>query len=131
MIKKFRVYDCIDCKWLDKGVYLSPYDTMIESNSWFGYVKLGLGADHRYIIHRNTEMTDCNNRHIFEGDICKAKDDDFYGIVTYVSEECSYLLLDMANQKWYPLGSMYSDKVEVIGNIVDNPHLFKEMVEKI
>ena len=122
MLKRFRVYDYFERKWLNEGIYLSPFDIVTEAKGLFGYVKLGLGLDSRYIVHRNIEMVDKNERQIFEGDVCKADDGKFTGVVAYVPEECAYVLLDTIHNRWYPLGAMYQDRLEIVGNVIDNPN---------
>lgn len=121
MLKRFRVYDYFERQWLNEGIYLSPFDIVTETKGLFGYVKLGLGLDSRYIIHRNIEMVDKNERQIFEGDVCRVDDGKFAGIVSYIPSTCSFVLLDTINSRWYPLG-LYSDHIEVVGNVIDNPN---------
>ena len=129
MKKMYRLYDNFDRKWVTDHAYLSPFDIVIEEGGWmkklFGFVKLCLGSDVRYTIHRSTGMRDKNDRLIFEGDICNVKDGEFTGIVSYVEEHCAYYLLDHQNAKFYPLGEAYHDVVEVIGNVIDTPELIK------
>ena len=73
-------------------------------------------------VGQYTGLTDKNGKKIFEGDICKHRSNysgDFViSIVTYTDGQ----FLSMVNEN---SGFNLSDKLEVIGNIHDNPELLK------
>ena len=120
----FRVFDNKEKKWVKEGIYLSPNNDLSTSKkALFGTEKLSLASDNRYIWHRDIGLTDKNNKLVFEGDICKAKDGVFTGVVAYVREHAAYYLLDDEHMTYYPLGVQYMDMVEVIGNIFENQDL--------
>lgn len=67
-----------------------------------------------------TGLTDKNGKQIFEGDICKHRS-DYSGeyIISVVAYEDGEFLAMVGNNSAFCL----SDKLEVIGNIHDNPEL--------
>ena len=119
-----RVFDNVEKKWIRENIYLSPNnDLFISKRLPFGIEKLSLVSDSRYIWHKDIGLNDKNNKLIFEGDICKAQDGVFTGVVAYVREQASYYLLDDEHMKYYPLGIEYMEMVEVIGNVCENKNL--------
>ena len=129
MERMYRVYDNFTHKWV-KDVLLAPNDIVIPKNGilrkFFGLMKLKLGSDYRYTMHKATGITDMNGVTLYEGDICSAKDGEFIGIVTYVPEHCAFYLLDHKNAKFYPLGSDYIELIAIIGNVFENPDLIEQ-----
>lgn len=122
----YRVYDNKEKRWVKEGIYLSPNnDLSISKKALFGIKKMSLVSDNRYTWHRDIELRDKNNKLIFEGDICSCKDGVFTGVVSYVREHAAYYLLDDENLTYYPLGDEYMDKVEVIGNVLENQDLLQ------
>lgn len=120
----FRVYDNKEKRWVREGVYLSPNnDLYVSKKTLFGTEKLSLVSDNRYIWHRDIGMSDKNSRLVLEGDICKAKNGKFIGVVAYVAEHAAYYLLDEEHLTYYPLGVEYADMIEVIGNVIENQDL--------
>ena len=73
-------------------------------------------------IGQYTGLTDKNGKKIFEGDICKHRS-NFSGkyIISVVTYTDGYFLA-MADEN---SGFDLSDKLEIIGNIHDNPELLK------
>ena len=73
-------------------------------------------------VGQYTGLTDKNGKKIFEGDICKHRSnysgEYIISAVTYTDGE----FLAMVNEN---SGFSLSDKLEVIGNIHDNPELLK------
>lgn len=99
-------------------------DEWAESEYPFGTIHCG-AVVHDFItetIGQYTGLTDKNGKKIFEGDICKHRS-DFSGeyiisVVTYTDGQ--FLAIADENS-----GFNLSDKLEVIGNIHDNPELLK------
>lgn len=98
-------------------------DIFVCKQGWFKRYSLKLLPDHRYVVHRCVEIKDKNDKDIFEGDICVAKDGVFTGVVTYVPEHASFYLLCDAESTFYPLGFEYQELLEVIGNVIENPEM--------
>ena len=73
-------------------------------------------------VGQYTGLTDKNGRRIFDGDICKHRSNysgnTVISVVTYTDGH--FLALVCENS-----GFELSEKLEVIGNIHDNPELFK------
>lgn len=111
-------------KWI-YGNYC--YDELIDKS---GYEDLIIeqpadGETHRVIpetVGQYTGLTDKNGKKIFEGDICKHRSNysgnTVISVVTYTDGH--FLALVDKNS-----GFELSDKLEVIGNIHDNPELLK------
>ena len=113
----FRVYDNVENCWVKDGIYLSPNDDLFKSKkALFGTEKLSLVSDIRYTWQRDTGLTDKNGKIVFEGDICKAKDGVFTGVVAYVYEHAGYYLLDDEHMTYYPLGVEYMNMIDTISN---------------
>ena len=72
-------------------------------------------------------LHDKNGTEIYEGDICKF-DGDIYANVVYSEEKGSYAFaLKTDDGIWYEeFAVVFIDRVEVVGNIYDNPELLGE-----
>lgn len=87
-------------------------------------------------VGQYTGITDDNGKKIFEGDILNVinPDDDDYDYITKVYFECNTLCVDVEGQDYdytsigfaVEIWDNECDRVEVIGNIHDNPELLKE-----
>ena len=84
-------------------------------------------------VGQYTGITDDNGKKIFEGDILNVinPDDDDYDYITKVYFECNTLCVDVEGQDYDYTSIGFAveiwddecDRVEVIGNIHDNPEL--------
>lgn len=82
-------------------------------------------------VGQYTGITDDNGKKIFEGDILNVinPDDDDYDYITKVYFECNTLCVDVEGQDYdytsigfaVEIWDNECDRVEVIGNIYDNP----------
>lgn len=86
-------------------------------------------------VGQYTGITDDNGKKIFEGDILGVTNDDpDYDYITKVYFECNTLCVDVEGQDYdytsigfaVEIWDNECDRVEVIGNIHDNPELLKE-----
>lgn len=118
----YRVYDKKEKKWSQGNFYLSKNeDLYISKKSWFGREKLTLVPSIQYVWQRDIGLYDKNGILIYEGDICKIESLDITGIITYVSEFASFVLLDYDNNKYYELSKeRCSNDVVIVGNIFEN-----------
>lgn len=73
-------------------------------------------------VGQYTGLTDKNGKKIFEGDICKYRSNYSGGFIISVVTYTDGCFLDMADEN---SGFNLSDKLEVIGNIHDNPELLE------
>ena len=132
----YRVYDKRKKRWRSNNVYLAPNENLyrVESSLFGKKDKLILLDEDRFIVHRDTGLTDKNSVIIFEGDIVKAEVEDNAFIiaeVVYLHNIASYAIMSFKMETWYNLGTQVSERIEVIGNVFDTPNLleFKEEAE--
>lgn len=85
-------------------------------------------------VGQYTGITDDNGKKIFEGDILGVTNDDpDYDYITKVYFECNTLCVDVEGQDYNYTSIGFAvdiwndecDRVEVIGNIYDNPELLE------
>lgn len=121
----FRVYDKEKKEWVKGNVYLSPVpnsDLYMFKKNIFGFGKLVLLSDEKYITHKSTGMNDKNGFLVFEGDIVEAKVDEgkiVKGVVSFAQEFSAYVILCFEYEEYFTLGNEVSKYVEVIGNVFD------------
>ena len=102
----------------------------------------GIEVDYK-TIGQYTGLTDKNGRKIFEGDIVSTKyklgRGGYYVFEVYYNENLCQFALTINSRSytknkqydWLQLTSLKANKVEVIGNIHDNPELLKEGNESV
>ncbi|MDK4479951.1 YopX family protein [Fusobacterium necrophorum] len=120
---KFRIFDNSEKKFLIKnekvsrGIFKDKVSEIVdfENNS----VQINNPEDERYIFLQYTGMKDINDKEIYEGDIVRTFGDSF--IVFYSQEQVGYLLKDTDGY----LETIRTYRVEVLGNIYENPELWK------
>lgn len=71
-----------------------------------------------------TGLTDKNGRKIFEGDILRS-DENKVGQVQWFEEHSAFMIWNNTENKVHFLYDNDFSKIEVIGNIFDNPELVK------
>ena len=72
-----------------------------------------------------TGLTDMNGKKIFEGDIVQNIITKETAIVRWYTEHSAFMLYDKNNNKVYFLYDNDFNKIEIIGNIYDNPELLE------
>lgn len=89
--------------------------------------------DDEVILMQSTGLKDKNGKEIFEGDILKVANNDssWFEVVKYDHDKAMFISKEV-NLKYevpetplYDLFSPYPFKVEVIGNIYENPELWR------
>ena len=76
-------------------------------------------------LGQHTGLTDMNGKEIFEGDIVQNIITKETAIVRWYTEHSAFMLYDKNNNKVYFLYDNDFNKIEIIGNIYDNPELFE------
>ena len=123
----FRVYDTKGKRWIREGVFLSPNDDLSETKKFmFSKSKLSLIPDCRYVVTRDIGTYDKNGTLIYEGDILKSDKNDIVGLVVYIPDKATFVLLDYRKNKFYSLGTgICKDRLVIIGNNFENPELLE------
>ena len=131
----YRIYDLKKKRWKNNNIYIAPNETVfiIEKLPFKSKDKLIAADEDRYIIHRDTGLTDKQGVVVYEGDIVKAEVEDNTFIiaeVVYLHVTASYVIMSFKAETWYDLGTQVCDRIEVVGNVFDTPDLleFKEEV---
>lgn len=119
----FRVYNTEKKQWVKDDIYLNPNgELFLIKQSLFGWVKIPMALDDRYIYHRDIGLYDKNQNMVFEGDYIRARvaeDKEEIGLVSYAHELSAYVILCVDNDTFYTLGSETTEFIEVIGNVFD------------
>lgn len=105
---------------IEKGITEKKLLSAITSNS-FGVGEHQVDTE---TIGQYTGLTDKKGKKIFEGDIIKARHNEYLYIVKY--EDCGFVIED----KWGSRIKQHQDSVnrlecEIVGNIWDNPEIIK------
>ena len=108
-------------EWIE-GCYIES----VAKNSPFAYITPSYPSEpirvYSKTVGQYTGLTDKNGKKIFEGDICQHRsyysDNIVISVVTYTDGQ----FLAMVDEN---SGFNLSDKLEIIGNIHDNPELLK------
>ena len=122
----FRVYDIEENKWVKDKCFMDSKENLhIANKTFFGNVKMNLVSSDRYIYQYEIGLNDINGVPIYEGDICESTDGKV-GIITYVHEFASYLILDYKTMKHFILtAKICSENLKVIGNVFEKPDKFE------
>lgn len=120
----FRVYDKKKKKFLYDDVFLGSDDVIFKYNCGFFKSYLRVLSTNRYVFQNCIEISDVNDRLIFEGDEVKYKLDSktVQGIVSYVSQIATYMVIDHKDQICYPIranGDKLNIEIEVVGNVFE------------
>lgn len=131
-----RVYNNKNKCWTKEDVYISTSGGMFSLKksfmNRFGFYKLKPVSEHTHIVQNVIGVHDKNNKLIYEGDICRCEINDGKSVICVVgfAPECaSYLFLDYKDSVFYPITKEVCDRIEIIGNIFDNPNLADELKE--
>jgi hypothetical protein len=130
---KFRVWD------LEKKFYLNQDDEFHfyePDRGWQCPIPLCecLRDKKRYVVQQYTGLTDINNNPIYQGDIVKYIPSDFasggntrVGAVIFCNYFNGWAVKDATNYSVYNLNVPFMglNRIEVIGNIFENPELLK------
>ncbi len=117
---RFRAWDKIN-KWLDDEFYLGSDGSVYDiPNKTYNTPNTEIERIDNFILMQYTGLKDKNGVEIFEGDICRYKNDGSYwvGMVRY--NHCSYMFSSDRGQNL-----IYTLDREVIGNIHEDPELLK------
>ena len=122
----FRVYDIEENKWVKDKCFMDSKENLhITNKTFLGNVKMNLVSSDRYIYQYEIGLNDINGVPIYEGDICESTDGKV-GIITYIPEFASYLILDYKTMKHFILtAKICSENLKVIGNVFEKPDKFE------
>lgn len=119
----FRVYDRKKKKFVTENVFLTPDGELVEpKKSLFGN-KMTFVDQNRYVYQKYIELNDKNDTPIYVGDYVKAQvsaDREVSGLVTFVQELSSYVILCFGLDEYFTLGTGVSEFIEVDGNVFDD-----------
>lgn len=76
-------------------------------------------------VGQYTGLTDKNGKRIYDGDIIKNIENGNIGRVAYMPEHCAFMIYSKADNRYYWLYDNDFKKIEIIGNIHDNPELLE------
>lgn len=106
--------------WIEGDLIHLPNGIAILSN---GYAYIDPSTVDQY-----TGLTDRNGVKIFEGDIIR-NHKGLLGRVTYMPEHCAFMIYITSENRYCYLWDNDFTKIEVIGNIHDNPDLLEAQHE--
>lgn len=119
----FRVYNTEKKQWVKDDIYLNPNgELFLIKQSLFGWIKVPMVLDDKYVYHRDIGLYDKNQNLVFEGDYIRARvaeDKEEIGLVSYAHELSAYVILCVDSDTFYTLGSETTEFIEVIGNVFD------------
>lgn len=115
----YRIYDKNKGKWRSDMIILQDGAFCSLKKTAFGHYKMNVMWDEEpYVLHLDTGMFDVDSNVIFEGDICRDKNNNQY-VVGYVEQFCAYCIFDYDERVYYVLAEKGSNNLKVIGNVFD------------
>ncbi|MEI4342440.1 YopX family protein [Streptococcus suis] len=125
MIPKFRVWDKDD----EHMYFVAEINLVEELISVDEYDYIFDFSD--VVLMQSTGLFDKNGKEIFEGDVVLLRDElnefesDVYEIV-YSRDNLAWIFYDKDSHDFYWMSTCTWDKIEIIGNIYENPELVEE-----
>ena len=118
-------------KRTDNGEWVQGY---ICRYGWIGKEKDYIIPDYASALYTNevdpetvgqyTGLTDKNGRKIFEGDIVWNSYNEDYGKVEWDNDTARFIIT--CSKFTVNFNSVWSEELEIVGNVYDNPELIKE-----
>lgn len=113
----------VESSWFyGNGVLQGKGDFSIICPNEPTFEKLSVYTD---TLGQYTGLTDMNGKKIFEGDIVQNILTKETALVRWYTEHSAFMLYDKNNNKIYFLYDNDFNKIEIIGNIYDNPELLE------
>lgn len=119
----FRVYDKKKKKFINDNIFLTLDGELVESKKSLFGDKLTFVDQDRFVFQRYIELPDKNGTPIYMGDYVKAQvadDREITGLVTFLTELSSYVILCFETEEYFTLGDFATELIEVIGNVFDD-----------
>lgn len=127
---KFRAWDK-KYEEMINDIHISPeYDWLVlsDNDALAERDNRDRGKNQEYVLMQYTGLEDENGVEIYEGDVIKIINDVSAGRyrVSYWGKEAAFMIIDDFKPKSMRLGIWFNtNKIEVIGNIYENPELLK------
>jgi len=121
----FRVYDKKKKQFIYNDMFLGYDDVIFRYKCGFFKSYLRVLSKDRYISQNFIEVLDINDCLIFEGDKVKYKlnSKTIQGIVSYVPQIASYMVIDHKDKTCYPIKASDNKsniEIEVVGNVFED-----------
>ena len=113
----------VESKWVYGGICQFNEDRSIIYQTEPEFQKYSVYTD---TVGQYTGLKDKNGRKIFEEDIVQNIITKETAIVRWYTEHSAFMLYDKNNNKVYFLYDNDFNKIEIIGNIHDNPELVRK-----
>ena len=115
---KFKAFDPSTCAWYQpKKVFVCDGNIYLDDEDFDGLVR-----NNDVFLFQSTGLMDRNGKEIFEGDVLRGNDGEFfYNYVYYDSDKARFMRDDA--ELWESV-----EELEIAGNLFSNPE-FKEALE--
>ena len=113
-----KVFNKITREWLD-DVYIDKYENVYryKRNTLFGNGIILEPIDDDCFVLQNVGYVDKNGHSLYDNDIITDGKDIKQGVI--ICFNCTYIVIDYAEEKYYPLNSLNPLDIQYVGNVID------------